>query len=502
MNIKEAKEQIENTITAYLMKNEFGDYKIPIQKQRPVFLVGPPGIGKTAIIEQIATKMGVGLLTYSMTHHTRQSALGLPFIEHKVYQGKEFDISEYTMSEIVASVYELMENTGVNEGILFLDEINCVSETLTPIMLQFLQYKVFGSHKVPEGWVIVTAGNPPEYNNSVREFDIVTLDRLKRIDVEPNLGVWKEYIGREGVHAAVSNYLEIEKADFYKVEATVSGKTFVTARGWDDLSTMITLYEEKDIPVDEKLICQYIQNPKIADKFASYYDLFNKYRSDYQIPDILAGKASTEIKGRLKQAAFDERLSVIGLILDAITNEIKNSMDTGDILQKLLENLKMYGTKFAEGKGKKPYEILDDFVHQNNQNIERGRTAGNISDGEIFKIKTCNKFLTEQSKMIRGIEDGNEAFQEIKKDFDGRVKKLQKESKKTGKQLNNIFVFFEEVFGDGQEMLVFVTELTSSYYASRYIAQYGCEKYFQHNKELLLYERQQEIETVLSDLKL
>ena len=45
--------------------------------------------------------------------------------------GKEYDVSEYTMSEIIASVYDTMEESGVREGILFLDEINCVSETLT-----------------------------------------------------------------------------------------------------------------------------------------------------------------------------------------------------------------------------------------------------------------------------------------------------------------------------------------------------------------------------------
>ena len=60
-------------------------------------------------------------------------------------------------------------------------------------MLQFLQCKTFGSHKIPEGWLIVAAGNPPEYNKSVREFDIVTLDRLKRIDIEENYNVWREY---------------------------------------------------------------------------------------------------------------------------------------------------------------------------------------------------------------------------------------------------------------------------------------------------------------------
>ena len=154
MNIKQAKEQIKNAITAYFTKDDFGNYVLPTERQRPIFLIGPPGIGKTAIMEQIATELGVGLVSYSMTHHTRQSALGLPFIEKKVYGGMECSVSEYTMSEIIATVYDMMEQTGIPEGILFLDEINCVSETLAPVMLQFLQYKIFGKHSVPKGWIV------------------------------------------------------------------------------------------------------------------------------------------------------------------------------------------------------------------------------------------------------------------------------------------------------------------------------------------------------------
>ena len=106
MNIEQAKIQIKNATIAYFTKNNHGEYKIPIERQRPVFLVGPPGIGKTAIMEQIASELNVGLVSYSMTHHTRQSALGLPFITKKVYNGVEYSVSEYTMSEIIASIYE------------------------------------------------------------------------------------------------------------------------------------------------------------------------------------------------------------------------------------------------------------------------------------------------------------------------------------------------------------------------------------------------------------
>ena len=112
MNIKEAKEQIANAVKAYLTKNEFGEYIIPIERQRPVFMIGAPGIGKTAIMEQIAQELNVGLVSYSMTHHTRQSALGLPFIAQEEYGDRQFAVSEYTMSEIVAAVYKLQKETG------------------------------------------------------------------------------------------------------------------------------------------------------------------------------------------------------------------------------------------------------------------------------------------------------------------------------------------------------------------------------------------------------
>ena len=501
MNIKEAKEQIKNAMTAYFTKDEFGGYAIPIEKQRPVFLMGPPGIGKTAIMEQIASELGVGLISYSMTHHTRQSALGLPFIVQKNYGGQEYDVSEYTMSEIIASVYDMMEETGLREGILFLDEINCVSETLAPSMLQFLQYKVFGRHRVPDGWIVVTAGNPPEYNNSVREFDIVTWDRLKRIDVEPDFGVWKEYAYLSSVHPAIISYLDVKHSYFYKIESTVDGKSFVTARGWSDLSDMIKLYEKHGLKVDNALVSQYLQNKKIARDFAVYYDLYMKYKSDYQIGEILSGKASEEIKRRAKAAKFDERLALLSLILDGVNEGMRAVANEEEMLSALLACLKEVRAGLSNSAAD-AVKLLEEKASAVRAKIEKGKASSSLSAEKRHTLNLTAAAIEEEAALIErnGRPTGAEAFALLKKDFDSRVAALKRNAEAAGKKLSNAFAFLEEVFGEGQELLILVTELTINAHSSRFISRYGCKEYFAHNKELLFYERRKELIEELGDL--
>lgn len=494
MNIKEAKEQIKHAVTAYLTRDALGQYVIPPQKQRPVFLMGPPGIGKTAIMEQIASELGLGLLSYSMTHHTRQSALGLPVIKHVEFDGREYDISEYTMSEIIASVYELMRDTGVQNGILFLDEINCVSETLTPVMLQFLQYKTFGRHQVPPGWIVVTAGNPPEYNRSVREFDIATWDRLKRVDVEPDFTVWKKYAYASGVHLAVMTYLEIKQHNFYKVETTVDGKSFVTARGWDDLAQMISLYEQHGIPVTLELIGQYLQNREIAADFALYYDLYNKYRSDYQVESILAGTPSEEIKARAHAAKFDERYSLIGLLLEQVMGNIDTCMAEDEMLTELMAVLREFKAQSAAVPGQSA-DFLNNLKNQVEKRLAKGKESHSLSDAKQSQLLQVVQIL------MQGISQGGQ-FEQVKADFDRRVKEHYTNVKAASDQVSYMFRFCDEVFPNGQELIILVTELTTNPHTAQFLAKYRVEEYFIHDKALMFSQRQKEIRTQIEELKL
>ena len=508
MNIKQAKDYIENTVRLYLKKDEFEEYRILVVRQRPIFLLGAPGIGKTAVMEQIAQDLSIALVSYSMTHHTRQSALGLPFISHKEYKGLSYDVSEYTMSEIIASIYEVMEKTGIEEGILFLDEINCVSETLAPSMLQFLQYKVFGRHRVPDGWVIVTAGNPPEYNKSVREFDVVTMDRLKVLSVEADYKVWKEYGQAKGLHPSILNFLELKKEYFYKMETTVNGRSYVTARGWEDLSEILYLYEEEGMKIDETLIEQYLRNERVVKEFAAYYDLFIKYKKEYQTEEILAGTAMEQTVERARVAAFDERLSLLGMLVDKVLSEIREDMENSDYLVALsgnlkairaaLEKMKEQSVVSESGDGTETArsvvsvgEMLTNQAMAAKKRMESMQMAGSLSEAERRKMQKLIRFMEESGKeLVLSEASGNEeAFLFVKNKFDRQLSELKTETQKIKMRLANLFTFVENAFAEGNEMLILLTELTVNNHSARFISQFGCEAYEKHNKEMMLSER-------------
>ena len=497
MNIQEAKEQIEQAVRIYLMKDEYGDYRIPIERQRPVFLLGAPGIGKTAVMEQIAQEMDIALVSYSMTHHTRQSALGLPFISHKKYQGAEFDVSEYTMSEIVASVYETMEATGKTEGILFLDEINCVSETLAPSMLQFLQYKTFGKHQIPQGWVVATAGNPPQFNRSVREFDIVTMDRLKVLEVEADYETWRNYGVNKGIHGAILTYLDIKKQDFYVIENTVDGKSYVTARGWEDLSRLMQVYEQLDIPVDESVILQYIQNRRIAKDFANYLDLNKKYQTDYDVDAVVQGNVKPSSIDRIQKASFDEKLSVINLLISKLTAAFTEVFDKDQYVRDLYEILKEL--KFVLGRapkdGSRTAAILSEKAEQVEEELKLNKERGLYDASKLLSMKLILKTLEQyRQQLVKDNRlDPDEAFAFIKASFAKDTEERKQLIQTAAAYLENAFAFMENAFGESQEMVIFITELNANKYCARFIRDNGSAKYDRYNKSLLFDEKRENL---------
>ncbi len=496
MNIKRTKEEIKNTIEAYLLRDEYGEYEIPVIRQRPILLLGSPGIGKTQIMEQISKECGIGLVAYTITHHTRQSAIGLPFISRKKYGGQEVAVTEYTMSEIVAAIYDKMEQTGLSEGILFLDEINCVSETLAPAMLQFLQCKSFGNHKIPQGWVIVAAGNPPEYNKSVREFDVVTMDRVKKIEVEADFTVWKEYAYRQGLHGAVISYLNTKKQSFYQMETTVDGRNFATPRGWEDLSNLIKIYEKLGKTVDREVVVQYIQYPKIAKDFANYLELYYKYRTDYQIEEILRGRLDEILLKKVAHASFDERLSVLGLLISKVNEALKSSVQTERYMEMIFAMLSGYKESVKdEMQELNGQQLLQNVISKFNLDYKNRKKAELIRQEEEKIYLRVIAFLERLLQMLKleDIRDKGEAFERVKELFEQEREAFEIGQRETLQIVEYVFDFLEGAFGNSQEMVIFITELNSNPYSVSFLQACECERYYRYNKVLLFDEKRKRL---------
>ena len=495
MNIKQAKEEIKHTVQAYLSKDAFGEYKIPAVRQRPVLLIGPPGIGKTQIMEQIARECEIGLVAYTITHHTRQSAVGLPFIKEEQYDGKTYSVTEYTMSEIIASVYRKIEKGGRKEGILFIDEINCVSETLAPTMLQFLQCKTFGNQAVPEGWIIAAAGNPPEYNKSVRDFDMVTLDRVRCMNIEADLGVWKEYAREKRLNSAILSYLELRPKNFYRVEADVDGLQFVTARGWEDLSNLMDVYEELGIPVDEEIIHEFLRHEDVAEDVSAYFDLYKKYQDDYGIAEILEGKVKPSVYARIDQAAFDERLSVVNLLLDGVSNVFYQIQREREITDAWYDFLKEYRQKLKNSLQAKG--IFETILAEKTASDEQNEKQQFVSKAQSDRARSLNEKLKECAKKIAAEETINieetALFALAKEPFDAQCEKLQSLENQGIETLEHAFTFMEQAFSDGQEMVVFVTELTITPEIAVFLSEHRIERYETYKNQLLIGTKRAEI---------
>lgn len=474
MNIGQAKQEIKNTVRAYLQRDSMGEYCFPAVRQRPILLMGPPGIGKTAIMEQTAKELGIGFVSYTMTHHTRQSAVGLPQILEQTYEESTFPVTRYTMSEIIASVYDAMAQNGCREGILFLDEINCVSDTLAPTMLQFLQNKTFGTHVLPAGWMIAAAGNPPEYNKSVREFDIATLDRIRTIDIQPDTEVFLQYAAGTGIHNAIVSYLKLYPDRFYHASHREGKKFYVTARGWEDLSALLTSYEQLAFPVTEEVISEFLCLPETCRGFFAYYQLYRKYDSDYSIPELLSGDTTNweEKTELLKRADFVERFAVVQMLLQGIgqiTARYAREDEKAEQLHKVLKDF--LGKKIS----------IESYTTGRREALETKIKFDLLPPVEIKKEKLLLNQLELlaaqiQKERIHNTEDIHKVVQRF---LDNQLQLRKEQMAAAHKALSCGICWLKDALGKGQELTTLLSGITASPVIMGFIAQHGCGEYLE-----------------------
>lgn len=442
--IEAAKKTLRDGIEVYLQKDAKGRYCMREVNRLPFYLEGSPGIGKTEIVKQIADELELGYVSFSLTHHTRNSLLGLPVIKD-LENGK---YTEYTMSEIIAKVLEQKEK-GAEEGILLLDEFSCVSDSILPAMLAFLQTKNIGMHTLPEGWVIVLCGNPPQYNRNARKFDAAILDRIRKISVEFDAEVFLNYAREKKLHPIIISFLSVNPSNVYLCENTKTDQILVTCRGWENLSHALYGMEGMEKPVDEELVGQFVKSGKIAHAFFKFYNMNRIGISEKDIKAVIRGRNIEQFVDKYKEKDISVWWNVVDVFGDYLEEKHKGAKKRNQMLhlaKPLLEQLK----------------DAADIGDQISSRIDRTRYDCEmipIWDIENPKYKDYSdmedELLKEWSEVKQEFIDTNgmgavvgESGDKVVYDlisgwYDDNQKKLKTECQNLSKEISNVFCFIK-----------------------------------------------------------
>ena len=261
---------------------------------------------------------------------------------------------------------------------------------------------------------------------------------------------------------------------------------FATPRGWEELSRLIQVYEKLEITVDREVVVQYIQYPKIAKDFANYLELYYKYQADYQIDQVMQGKIDPILVKKVGHASFDEKLSVVSLVLAKTVEAFRQTYKKEASITVMFEKLKEYKSGALS---------LKQICEEMEQTLKSKKKAKILNREEGYALKQTIEKLEQYEKLLKeaGNPEHEVAFELVKKEFAKENEAYQKELDAAGQMLEYGFDFMEIAFGNSQEMTVFVTELNTNFYSVQFLQNYECERYYQYNKNLLFDEKRRNI---------
>lgn len=465
--INGAKKEIKNSISVYMMKDESGKYILPENKKNPFYVVGAPGIGKTEMAAQIADELGIGFMSTSLSHHTRNSVLGLPVITD--FNGEKS--TEYTMSDIILQVMKKYE-AGQKEGILLIDEFASMSEALVAPMLAFLQNKCVGNHYLPEGWVLILCSNPPEYNETARRFGPAVMDRVRIINVAYSKEDFMLYARQTAMHPAVIDYVNNNSRNVYVCEENGDEQQIVTTRGWENLSQCLYGYEKLGLEVTDALIYQFIKSPEIAGDFYNYYMLSMSAFKSQDISNIINGINIDKNVARMRDFEFNKKLQISDLIINQLSAEAGKTVINMQLMeyldkwidewQNLLDGDNLYETLYNADN------IMEDVIKSRLGYAVQGYTTqyypkvfknANDNYDEEKMIKDIYKLIKLKKKDGSNKEKGNELVLKVMREYYADMQEKLKEAlHKQDTKVSNVINYMNEI-GDNKVKDYFVRKL-------------------------------------------
>jgi len=279
--------------------------------KRPVFLWGPPGIGKSEVVSEITEELGGFMIDLRMAQMEPTDIRGIPFFNKdigKMDWAPPVDLPD----EDLASQYPIV--------VLFLDEMNSAAPAVQAAGYQLILNRRVGKYKLPDNVVIVAAGNRDSDKGVTYRMPMPLANRFLHIEMRPDFASWQNWAVNKGIHKDVVGYLSFAKQDLYDFDSKSSSRAFATPRTWCFVSDLLNDDEDTDSDTLFNLVAGSV-GEGLAVKFMAH----RKVAGQMPEPsDILAGKVK-ELRVKEVSAMYSLTISLCYELKDALDNKRVNT---------------------------------------------------------------------------------------------------------------------------------------------------------------------------------
>ena len=277
--------------------------------QRPLFLWGPPGIGKSELVADIAQELNGYMIDLRLGQMEPTDIRGIPFYNKdagKMDWAEPIDLP----SEELAEQYPIV--------VLFLDEMNSAAPSVQAAAYQLILNRRIGKYKLPKNVVLVAAGNRESDKGVTYRMPTPLANRFIHQEMKVDFSSWQEWAVTHNIHKDVIGYLCSNKQDLYDFDPKSSSRAFATPRSWSFVSEILA-----DDDGDEETITNLISGT-IGEGLAIKFNAHRKISGRMPNPeDILSGKVTT-LDVKELSAMYSLVISMCYELKDAVERKVSD----------------------------------------------------------------------------------------------------------------------------------------------------------------------------------
>lgn len=324
-----------------------------VKRKRPVFIWGPPGIGKSETVAQVANELGGLMIDLRMAQMEPTDIRGIPFFNKEINKmdwAPPVDLPD----EETASQYPVV--------VLFLDEMNSAAPAVQAAGYQLILNRRVGKYVLPDNVVIVAAGNRESDKGVTYRMPMPLANRFVHIEMRTDFDSWQQWAVMKGVNQEVVGYLMRNKQDLYDFDSKSSSRAFATPRSWVFVSDLLNMDGKQDTDtiyaltagaIGEGLASKFGTHRKFVAQLPEPMDVFTGKVSDLDVKEVSAMYSLTvsmcyELKGIMENKKVDS--NKFNQYLDNFLKYMMKNFETELVIMGAKTAIKTYGLPMEPSK--------------------------------------------------------------------------------------------------------------------------------------------------------